>query len=98
MFNLEPWAISFMRIFLTTSDILLRGGSAVDASITSLLCVGVVNAHTSGLGGGMLMLIYHKSTGKADALIARERAPSAVQLNMTKADQYLGKSKNDSFF
>ena len=35
----------------------------------------------------------HKSTGKADALIARERAPSAVQLNTTKADQYLGKTK-----
>ncbi|XP_022106756.1 gamma-glutamyltranspeptidase 1-like isoform X2 [Acanthaster planci] len=70
-------------------DILKRGGSAVDASITSLLCVGVVNAHTSGLGGGMFMLIYHKSTGKADALMARERAPAAATVNMTKVDRYL---------
>ncbi|XP_022106187.1 gamma-glutamyltranspeptidase 1-like isoform X2 [Acanthaster planci] len=65
-------------------DILKQGGGAVDAAITSLLCVGVVNPQSSGLGGGMFMLVYHKDMGKAEALMARERAPAAATANMTR--------------
>ncbi|XP_038068571.1 glutathione hydrolase 1 proenzyme-like [Patiria miniata] len=64
-------------------DILKQGGTAVDASITTLLCVGVVNPQSSGLGGGMFMLVYHKNTGKSEALMARERAPAAANANTT---------------
>ena len=44
--------------------IMQKGGNAVDAAVTTTLCVGVVNAQSSGIGGGGFMVV---SYGKDEA-------------------------------
>ncbi|XP_035690061.1 glutathione hydrolase 1 proenzyme-like [Branchiostoma floridae] len=64
------------------SDILEKGGSAVDSAIASLLCIGLINAHSSGIGGGLFMTIYDKETNTAEVINARDMAPAAATENM----------------
>ena len=63
-------------------NILKQGGSAVDAAISSLLCVGVVNLHSTGIGGGGFMLYYDASMEELFALDYREVAPLAATHDM----------------
>jgi gamma-glutamyltranspeptidase/glutathione hydrolase len=57
------------------ADILRRGGSAVDAAIAVQAVLGLVEPHSSGLGGGAFMLFYDASTGEVTAFDGREKAP-----------------------
>lgn len=63
------------------TDILRRGGSAVDAAVTVALCIGSVNAHSSGLGGGGFMTVRHPN-GSALTFDFRETAPAGASKHM----------------
>ena len=59
-----------------------EGNNAVDAAVASLLCLGVVNFQSSGIGGGMVMVVAEKDPNggepKVTVIDAREVAPHSV--------------------
>ena len=63
-------------------DILLKGGSAVDAAIGVFLCIGTVQFYYSGIGGGGFMLIYKRDEKKMYGLDYRESIPGKVTKKM----------------
>jgi gamma-glutamyltranspeptidase/glutathione hydrolase/leukotriene-C4 hydrolase len=58
-------------------DALRQGGTAVDASVATALCLGVVSAASSGVGGGAFMLV-RLADGSAVVYDSRETAPLAA--------------------
>jgi gamma-glutamyltranspeptidase / glutathione hydrolase / leukotriene-C4 hydrolase len=76
-------------------DILLKNGSAVDATIAAMFCNGFVNIQSMGIGGGFLMTVYKRDTKTAYTLNAREVAPAKASENMYK-DNKEAATKGDS--
>ncbi|KAF4788681.1 Gamma-glutamyltransferase 7 [Turdus rufiventris] len=62
------------------THVLARHGSSVDAAITSALCAGIVNPHTSGLGGGGVMLVHDIRKNRSWVIDFREVAPLGIPL------------------
>ncbi|VUZ52655.1 unnamed protein product, partial [Hymenolepis diminuta] len=62
--------------------ILERNGSLMDAAISTLLCTGIVNFHSMGVGGGFLMVYYKASENRTYILDARETAPANATEDM----------------
>ncbi|XP_030279605.1 glutathione hydrolase 7 [Sparus aurata] len=63
-------------------DILGKQGSSVDAAITAALCLGIVHPHTSGIGGGGVMLVHDIRKNETRVIDFRETAPSAINEEM----------------
>lgn len=82
----------FNALIFSCSSILEKNGSAVDATIAAMICNGLVNMQSTGIGGGFFMTIYDKASKRAYTLIARDRAPLAANATM-----YDGKPKEASF-
>lgn len=47
-----------------------------------MLSEGVCSPQSMGIGGGFLLTFYHRNTGKAEVLNARECAPIKSNKNM----------------
>ncbi|XP_038014913.1 glutathione hydrolase 7 isoform X3 [Motacilla alba alba] len=68
------------RCTVLGTHVLARHGSSVDAAIASALCAGIVNPHTSGLGGGGVMLIHDIRKNRSWVIDFREVAPLGIPL------------------
>lgn len=67
-------------------DILLRGGNAADAAVTVALCIGSVNLHSSGIGGGGFIL--SRTCDDFISIDGREMAPQQAKKNMFHGKPY----------
>jgi len=79
------------------AKILLRG-SAVDAAVASLICVGVVNLHSTGIGGGGFMIYYEAATRRSYGVDYRETAPSAASFDMYDGEDSSASSEGEVTF
>lgn len=75
-------------------DILKAGGNAVDAGIAAVLCVGVVNMFSSGIGGGGFMTVRLPPTldnpnSEGWTIDFRETAPAAANATMFRDNPIL---------
>ena len=59
-----------------------QNGSVVDAAIAALLCNGLLNSQSMGIGGGFFMLYYNRQNEKFTVIDARETAPLNSTLDM----------------
>ena len=66
------------------ADVMRDNGTAIDAAIATLICLGLIHPHSSGIGGGGYMLLYKRSTKTATYLDFRETAPGASTADMFK--------------
>ena len=64
------------------NKILNSNGSAVDAAIAAMFCLGVINMQSSGVGGGGVMLIYNRTLKKAKVIDFKGTAPAATTSDM----------------
>ncbi|HUE85421.1 MAG TPA: gamma-glutamyltransferase family protein [Vicinamibacterales bacterium] len=77
---------------LTTAaafSILLEGGNAFDAGVTSLLVGGVVEQDLYGLGGEALVLVYPRQEKRVTSVVGQGWAPRAVDV-----DWYVTRNKD----
>ena len=79
-------------------DILKANGSAVDAAIAAMFCLGVVSMHSSGIGGGGVMLVYNQTLKKATVIDFRETAPATAYRDMFKGKEEEAKKGLQNFF
>lgn len=63
-------------------DALAAGGSAVDAAVATLFCLGLLHMHNSGIGGGGFMNVYVGDQNKNFIYDFRETAPGVSTRDM----------------
>ncbi|XP_006639640.1 glutathione hydrolase 7 [Lepisosteus oculatus] len=68
------------------AEVLSKQGSSVDAAIAAVLCLGIINPHISGIGGGGVMLVHDIRKNESRVIDFRETAPSAIQEKMFQGD------------
>lgn len=57
------------------TEIIAKGGNAIDAAIATALVLNVVEPHSSGIGGGGFLVYYDKESNQTISFNGRETAP-----------------------
>ncbi|XP_018612093.2 glutathione hydrolase 7 [Scleropages formosus] len=66
-------------------DVLNKQGSSVDAAVVAALCLGIIHPHTSGIGGGGVMLVHDIRKNISRVIDFRETAPFALREEMLQS-------------
>eukprot|EP00055_Hartaetosiga_balthica_P011340 m.51176 g.51176 ORF g.51176 m.51176 type:complete len:624 (-) comp7548_c1_seq3:96-1967(-) len=67
------------------ANVLKSGGNAVDAAVTTALCLGIVHGESSGIGGGGFMVVHNATTQESEVIDFREMAPATASSSMYRA-------------
>uniref|UniRef100_H3CDZ5 Glutathione hydrolase n=1 Tax=Tetraodon nigroviridis TaxID=99883 RepID=H3CDZ5_TETNG len=86
VFNQGAVATDAARCTSLGFEVLGKQGSSVDAAIAAALCLGIVHPHTSGIGGGGVMLVHNIRKNETRVIDFRETAPSSVHEDMLTLD------------
>ncbi|XP_077969786.1 glutathione hydrolase 1 proenzyme-like [Styela clava] len=71
------------------TKILKKGGSVVDAGIATMVCGGLYNPQSAGIGGGSFMSVFDAKTGDTLFINSRETAPLAADKDMFDGNGFL---------
>lgn len=72
----------FQFILILGRDFLKKNGSVVDAAIATSFCLGLFSMHSTGIGGGGVMLVYKRGTKTLETFDYRETAPGKSREDM----------------
>ena len=67
---------------LPGTEILQQNGTAVDAAVAASFCLGLFSMHSTGIGGGGLMVVYKRDTKTVESYDYREVAPGKSREDM----------------
>ncbi len=74
-------ATSHPSATLAAVEILKKGGNAVDAAVTAAAVLGVVESHSTGIGGDMFCLYCPSGSSEAIAMNASGRVPKNFNIH-----------------
>ena len=77
---------NYIQYTLSLGRDILRNGTAVDAAVATAFCLGLYSMHSTGIGGGGLMMVYSKDANTFQSFDFREVAPGKSKADMFKED------------